>query len=279
MTRFLRLALLAVPVALLASGCAGKGDLREMEQTLVAEIQEVQARQDSLQGQLASLRQELVQGLEEREGEAFAGRGELVRRLQRLEEQIGRVAALAGQNQQLLTRLQEASRSRPSPALGGEAAAPASDSSGGGEPSVGAPGGGAADESGEAAEGDPGALYRTALEQFRRGSYETARSGLQQFLSRYPDHPLAPDARFYVAETYAEAGDRGQALEAYGRVVELFPDSPRAASALYKSGLIELERGNPGDARVFFRRVLDGYPDSDEAVLARDQLDRLEAGG
>lgn len=266
-TRRIRSALLAAPAALLLAGCAGKGDLRQMEQTLLAEIQEVQARQDSLRRELASLRQQLAQGLEEREGEAYAGRGELLRRLERLEQEIGRIGALTGQNQQLLTRLEEASRSRPPASTRDAGGAATGDTTEGSEAGT-AP-----------SDGDPQALYQTALEQFRRGSYTTARSGLEQFLSRHPEHPLAPDARFYVAETYAESGEQRQALDAYGRVVELYPDSPRAASALYKSGLLELERGNPGDARVFLRRVVDGYPDSDEAVLARDQLDRLQGGG
>lgn len=261
--RTLRLAVLAAPAAILLAGCAGRGDLEEMEQTLIAEFREVNARQDSLARELERLRTTLMEGLESREGEVFAGRGELLRRLEALEEQIGRVAALSGQNQRLLTRIAEGSERR------------------GPDTTAGAAGGGEdADTAGGMVAGDdPRALYQAALEQYRRGSYGTARTGLEQFLSRYPDHELAPDAQYYVAESYAEAGEPREALDAYGRVVELFPDSRRAASALYKSGLVELERGNVGDARVFFQRVVNGYPDSDEAALARSQLDQLEGGG
>lgn len=274
--RTLRLAVLAAPAAILLAGCAGRGDLEEMEQTLIAEFREVNARQDSLARELERLRTTLMEGLESREGEAFAGRGELLRRLEALEEQIGRVAALSGQNQQLLTRIAEESERRgPGPSGGAGAVGPGPDTT------AGAAGGG---EDAETAGGmvggdDPRALYQAALEQYRRGSYETARTGLEQFLSRHSDHELAPDAQFYVAESYAEAGEPRAALDAYGRVVELFPDSRRAASALYKSGLVELERGNVGDARVFFQRVVNGYPDSDEAALARSQLGQLEGGG
>lgn len=271
----LRLAVLAAPAAILLAGCAGRGDLEEMEQTLIAEFREVNARQDSLERELERLRTTLVEGLESREGEAFAGRGELLRRLEGLEEQVSRAAALSGQNQRLLTRIAEESARRGA-APGGPGGAvevgpdTAAGGGGGGGPEGAGPAGGAE---------DPRALYQAALEQYRRGSYETARTGLEQFLSRFPDHELAPDAQFYVAEAHAEAGEPRAALDAYGRVVELFPDSRRAASALYKSGLVELERGNVGDARVFFQRVVSGYPDSDEAALARDQLSRLEGGG
>ena len=262
---------LILPMALLLAGCASKGDVREMEQTLIAEFREIEAGQDSLQRELEALRRQLAEGLESREGEALANRGALLNRLAELEQQVGRVAALAGQNQQMLTRLERRSEETRSTAGAGRAAerdtvaeAVEGDTAAGGAVEV---------------TGDPRELYQAALQQFRRGSFGTARDGLEEFLSRHPDHQLAPDAQFYVAETYAEEGEQRPALDAYGRVVELFPDSRRAASALYKSGLIEVERGNVGDARVFFRRVVNGYPDSDEAALARDQLDRLEGGG
>lgn len=269
-------AILVLPVAFLIVGCAGKGDLREMEETLIAEFRELEAEQDSLHRELEALRRELAAGLESREGEAMADRGAVLNRLSELERQVGRVAALAGQNQQLLTRLEERSRAErvrgrtPAGAAEGDtSAASREDAAADDTATDGAAGG----------DGDPRGLYQAALQQFRRGSFGTARDGLEAFLSQNPEHELAPDAQFYVAESHAEEGEQRRALEAYGRVVELFPDSRRAASALYKSGLIELERGNVGDARVFFRRVESGYPDSDEAALAHDQLDRLEGGG
>lgn len=262
---------------LLTGGCSSKSDLQEMEQTMIAEFRELGVRQDSLEREIRRLRATLLDSLRAREGEAFANRGELSRRLERMEEQLGRVTALAGENQRILAGLE-----RKLVASGGAAAGPSGRDTAGGEAAdtAATPAGEGDVEAGDRAAGsEPRQLYEASLQQFRRGSYQTARSGLQEFLSRFPEHDLSPDARFYVGETYAEAGETGQALEAYSRVVELFPNSRRAASALYKSGLLELERGNVQDARVFFSRVVNGYPDSDEAGLARDQLRRLGEGG
>lgn len=264
-------------VALLLTGaCSSKSDLQDMEQTMIAEFRELAVRQDSLQRQIQRLRVTLLDSLESRQGDALVNRGELVRRLERLEEQLGRVTALTGENQRLLSRLeQQVSRvGSASAAAPGPDAAPGADTAG-----APADTGGTDGQADGAGGSEPRELYEASLQQFRRGSYQTARSGLQEFLSRFPDHELAPDARYYVAESYAEAGETQQALEAYGRVVELFPNSRRAASALYKSGLLELERGNVEDARVFFSRVVNGYPESTEATLARDQLRELDGGG
>lgn len=258
---------------LLLAGCASSGALEQTEQELVAEMNELQEGQDSLRAEIVRVRRALIDSLGARQGRAMTGRGELGRRLDRIQEELGRVAALVGATQGQLTRLSEQM------ATGG--ASPGSGPTGGESPGSTAGDTATAEPDGATGGGDtdPRQLYEASLQQFRRGSYGTARSGLEEFLSRFPNHDLAPDAQYYVAESLAEAGEPEEALEVYGRVVELFPDSRRAAAALYKSGRIELERGNTDDARVFFSRVVDGYPDSPEASLARDRLESLGGGG
>jgi tol-pal system protein YbgF len=263
-------------VVLLLTGCSTRSDLQRMEETMVAEFREVNQRQDSLAREIRELRRTFLDSLEAREGETLGLQGELGRRLQEIQREIGRVAALAGQNQQVLQQIRERALA------GGGGAAAAADTTGGAAGQAdGVPDSAAA--GGEEASGstDPRRLYEAALQQFRRGSFGTARSGLREFLSQHPDHELAPDARFYVAETFARSDQPREALEQYSRVVELHPGSRRAAAALYKSGQLELDRGNVEDARVFFSRVVSGYPDSDEASLARERLQELggDAGG
>lgn len=263
---------------LLLAGCASSGALEETEQVLVAEMHELQEGQDSLRAEMVRVRRALVDSLQARRGRALTGQGELSRRLDRLQDELGRIAALVGATQRQITRLSEQMAAAGSSGGGVSGRA-------GGNGGDGGPGGAAGDTAAApdtaatGDEADPRELYEASLQQFRRGAYGTARSGLQEFLSRFPNHDLAPDAQYYVAESFAESGEPERALEAYGRVVELFPDSRRAASALYKSGRIELERGNTEDARIFFSRVVQGYPDSPEASLARDRLQSLEGGG
>lgn len=266
----------AVAALFLLAGCASTGALEETEQVLVAEMHELQEGQDSLRAEMVRMRRALVDSLEARRGRSLTGQGELSRRLDRLQEELGRIAALLGENQRQIGRLSEQI------AAAGSGGGGATGNAAGGGPSDGSAAGdttAAADSAADGGEADPQGLYEASLQQFRRGAYGTARSGLQEFLSEFPDHELAPDAQYYVAESFAEADEPARALEAYGRVVELFPDSRRAASALYKSGRIELERGNTEDARVFFSRVVQGYPDSPEASLARDRLESLGGGG
>lgn len=253
-----------VLVVLTVSGCAQRTSLEDVQKTMIDEIRALEARQDTLIREIHELRDVVLDSLGAAREASLTQQGEIRRRFTDLEQRIAQLSALVGQNHQSLAAVRErlARGGAPAGGAGGE----------GGEADTAR----AAASGGDTARSEgAGALYQAALEQFRRGSYETARSALQELLSRYPGHELAPDAQFYVAETYAEAGELGKALEEYARVLELYPGSRRAATSLYKSGRIELERGNVDDARTFFSRVVRGYPDSDEAELARDQLDRL----
>jgi tol-pal system protein YbgF len=128
--------------------------------------------------------------------------------------------------------------------------------------------------SGKTAGPGPEKKYDVSLQQFRRGSLATARLGFREFLRVYPTHERAPDAWFYVAETFtAEAPDSAAAM--FESLVKAYPNSPRTPSALYKLGLLAEQRSDRSSARAYYQRVIAGYPRSDEANLARDKLSRL----
>lgn len=267
MTRRVLPALLALATT---AACATKKDLTDLRSGLTEELRAIEAGQDSVVAEIRGLRAVLLDSLTVRERQLLRGRGELNRQLRDLLADVARLTELVGHNQRALDglgervdRLVEAGGVTGS----GAAGAPPADSPGGG--TEGSEGG---------SEANPGALYEASLQQFRRGSHETARAGLREFLQLFPDHELAPDALYYVAETYARSGEPDRALRSYARVVQLYPNSRRASTALYKSGLVELERGNVEEAREFFSRVVRGYPESDEAGLARERLRALEEG-
>jgi len=173
------------------------------------------------------------------------------------------VQELTGQSQQRLTELRgklEEQARQPVPA-------PVPDSGRGGAAVPVGP-------SGNPAGPGPDQMYELSLQQFRRGSLATARLGFREFLRVFPTHERAPDALFYVGETFAgESADSAAAV--YQQVVKTYPNSSRAPSALYKLGLLAEARSDKAAARTYYARVIAGYPRSDEANLARDKLQRL----
>jgi tol-pal system protein YbgF len=189
-------------------------------------------------------------------------RGDVRTDLQGVQQQLGTLQELTGQSQQRLSELRSRIGSQPSqppqpPTLFDTAGATPS-----GAPDAIASGAG------------PDQMYDLSLQQYRRGSFATARLGFREFLRLYPTDERAPDALYFVGESFApENSDSASAV--YEEVVRSFPNSPRAPSGLYKLGLLAEQRGDRAAARTFYARVVAGYPRSDEANLARDKLQRL----
>ncbi|HXF96693.1 MAG TPA: tol-pal system protein YbgF [Gemmatimonadales bacterium] len=258
----MRVRLLALAIPGLAWGCALRGDVRKVElqvEAVRAELARVEAARtanhDSLIAALAAVQQTLA--AQQRYLEQL--RGEVKTDLLAVQQSLVTIQELTGQSQRLLSeqrrRLEEAAR-RPVPPV---------DTGAGGVP-VG--------PSGNPAGPGPEQTYELSLQQFRRGSVATARLGFREFLRMFPGHELAPDALYYVGETFAgENPDSAAAV--YEQVVRTYPNSPRAPSALYKLGLSAEQRGDREAARTYYARVVAGYPRSAEANLARDKLQRL----
>ena len=248
----------------LAAGCALRGDVRKVELQVEALRSELtrsdstrRADRDSLVRLLAALQAALVA----QQTALTQIRGDVHTDLQNVQQQLGTLQELTGQSQQRLSELRSRIGSTPSP----QPAAPVDTT-------------GAASPPGNAApvSGGPGAdqMYEVSLQQYRRGSFATARLGFREFLRQYPDDDRAADALYFVGESFApENSDSASAV--YQAVVRSYPNSPRAPSSLYKLGLLAEQRGNKAAARTFYARVVAGYPRSDEANLARDKLQAL----
>ena len=187
-------------------------------------------------------------------------RGDTRTDLLAVQQQLVAVQELTGQSQQRLTELRgrlDAQARQPVPPLEGSN-----------------PGGAPVGPSGNPAGPGPDQMYDLSLQQYRRGSLATARLGFREFLRVYPGDQRAPDALFYVGETFApENPDSAGAV--YQQLVKAYPNSLRAPASLYKLGLLAESRGNKPAAKNYYQRVVAGYPRSDEANLARDKLQRL----
>ncbi len=90
----------------------------------------------------------------------------------------------------------------------------------------------------------------------------------------FPTHERAPDALYFIGESFA-GENTDSAAAVYQQVVKTYATSPRAASALYKLGFLAEQRGDKAAARTYYAQVISRYPRSPEANLARDKLQRL----
>lgn len=121
------------------------------------------------------------------------------------------------------------------------------------------------------------AVYGQAFDALKAGSYSTAITGFKDFLTNYPQSPLAENAQYWLGETYYVNHDYDSAGEAFRTVVRKWPDSRKAPDALLKLGFTQFEQKQWAAARTTLTAVTQKYPGSDAAKLATDKLHRIPA--
>jgi tol-pal system protein YbgF len=257
----------ALGAAVGLGGCVSKGDL-QLVQGEVALLRAETLRRDSTRAaqltEVIQMQRQIMDSLGSTRRTVAQTKGDVSQDLYNIQQQLVQLQELTGQSQQRLSELRtqlearQAAQQTESPApsgapVPGDTAQP----SGGGAPAASAD-----------------AMYEASLAQLRRGSTSTARQGLRELLRSYPTSARAPDALYFIGQSFA-AENPDSAAEYYRQVADSFATSPRAPSALYNLGLLAERRKDTGKAKDAYQRVVQKYPQSDEAALARDRLKAL----
>ncbi|HEU4474299.1 MAG TPA: tetratricopeptide repeat protein [Gemmatimonadales bacterium] len=242
------------------AGCASKGDV-QMVQGEVALLKAEMARRDSARaaelGQVIRLQRQIMDSVTANRRAVAQLKGDLSTDLYNIQQQLVQLQELTGQSQQRLTELRTRLEARgaqieTTPPMPGDSARPT-------------PEGGTASAD---------QMYEASLAQLRRGSLSTARLGLREMIRQYPTSERAPDALYFIGQSFASENPDSAAAY-YRQVVDRHPASSRAAAALYNLGLLAERRKDTAGARDAYQRVAEKYPQSDEAALARDRLKAL----
>lgn len=244
--------------AALQAGCATKGQIRMLEAQLQT-FRVESARRDSIRAAALAALLTMQNRIMDSLGATRQALGALDARLQGdftdVQRQLIQVQELTGQSQARLTELKAQLDARAEQAAAGRTSAPG-------------------DTTARLAGPSADQIYQSARSQQLRGALTTARAGYQQFLQAYPTDARAPDALFYIAETFGEQAP-DSAVAYYTQVVGQFPRSTRASSALMRLGRLAEGRGDKVAARRYYQRIIQDYPRSDDVELARERLATL----
>ncbi len=241
--------------AVMLGSCATKGDLRDLR----TEIRSLAERQDTLLSQLRIQASSTQDSVRTQSDQIFDFRGEITRQLRGIAQSLATIEALAGQNQRAIAGVRDQMANQRRPERPPPSASDASQA-------VLVEGGGG---------GDPEALYRTAVDQMGRGSLNTARAAFEAFLARHPNHELAPDAHYYVADVMYQQENFEQALEAFEEIQERFPTATRVPDSMYRIALIQIEMDDLDAAEETLERIVNTYPETITAELAGDKLEEI----
>src|SRR5215468_7844323 len=122
----------------------------------------------------------------------------------------------------------------------------------------------------------PDDLWRTANSDYNVGNWDLAVRGLQDFLSKYPDDPRAPDAHLRIGDALTAQKKYELAFAEYDFVLQKVSDNDKIRAALLKKGLA-LAETNQSLATQTLNEVTKKFPGTSEASTAQLKLKELNS--
>ncbi|MCF7912563.1 MAG: tetratricopeptide repeat protein [Candidatus Cloacimonetes bacterium] len=115
--------------------------------------------------------------------------------------------------------------------------------------------------------------YKKALMDFRYNKYAEAATGFREFATQYPEHRLAFNARYLLAESYQKLEQYQDALTLYQ---ELLPESgARRSENLLHIAQIYLALGDTQSASTILQEIKINYAGTFNAAQANKMLNQL----
>lgn len=112
-------------------------------------------------------------------------------------------------------------------------------------------------------------LYDSAFSDIRESKYEAAEGKLSRFMSMYPSHALAPNAQYWLAETYYVRGEYAQAARMFAQGYQDYPKGPKAGDSLLKLGLSLAQLGKKEDACLSYQQLKKEFGGVKNTVTSR----------
>ena len=114
--------------------------------------------------------------------------------------------------------------------------------------------------------------YNAAFKSLQGGDYVTASRGFRAFTQEYPQSSLAPNAYYWLGESYYVTQNYQVALDTFQNLLKTYPDSDKAPDALLKVGYCQAEMKDYDAAQATLKAVIKQYPGTTVARLAQSRL-------
>lgn len=123
------------------------------------------------------------------------------------------------------------------------------------------------------------AAYDRAFRALREQRYADAAEGFSTFLDRFGESSYAPNALYWLAETYYVTRDFETALRFFGQLRDRYPDSNKDGDALLKVGFSHFELRQWTEARAALEQVRSEHAGTTLARLAESRLRDMRLAG
>ena len=118
--------------------------------------------------------------------------------------------------------------------------------------------------------------FELALAIFRKGDFAGSQSVFVDFLKRYPQSGYSPSALFWLGNAQYATRDYKEAVINFRSLLSLSPDHVRAPEAVLSIANCQIELKDPKAARKTLEDLLKAYPQSEAAGAGKERLARLK---
>ncbi len=122
----------------------------------------------------------------------------------------------------------------------------------------------------------PDEVYKAALNDYTKGSYDLAINGFKTYLQLFPKTSLVGNAQYWLGESYYSQGKYPEAIREFEVVVKNHADSNKVPSAMLKQGYAYLELKETARGTAVLRELMNRYKNSREARLAQERLRQVQ---
>jgi tol-pal system protein YbgF len=124
----------------------------------------------------------------------------------------------------------------------------------------------------------PREQYSAGFDLMQKGRNAEARSAFEGFLKRNPDNALAPNARYWLGETYYAEGDYSDAATTFLDGYEKNKTGPKAPETLLKLGLSLSKLDKKREACATFKELDRAFPNASDAVKGPAAAEKKRLG-
>lgn len=120
--------------------------------------------------------------------------------------------------------------------------------------------------------------YEAAFSYLKGNQYDRAAEGFDVFIEKYPNHPLVPNAKYWLGETYYVRGQYADASRIFAEGYKQYPSGTKAPDNLLKLGMSLAGMGSQKDACVAFKQLQKDYKVGATSVLRRAEQEMKRIG-
>lgn len=118
--------------------------------------------------------------------------------------------------------------------------------------------------------------YDAAYALLKGNKHQASVTAFQDFLKKYPDSTLAPNAYFWMGVAYYGVKDYKNAVNSYLAAADKFPASTKAPSALLGAAICYQEMNDKTAAKKTLQKLIKNYPDNEIIPRAKSRLEKLK---